>query len=183
MFSDSERVRVSASQWCQVPDSPKCLLFIDSLIQPIFTEPLLFTGLYSPAPVAVCKIFWGIRHKCPAPTVTQQAAASMNCRKPPAGEWEQVAVVGGPRVLQLLFHCDGPLYITWFLIQSPGFLTSQYFLLENIHSGFFGFCCCCCLSFCPFLGPHPQHMEVPRLEAKSELQLPAYATATATPDP
>ena len=34
-----------------------------------------------------------------------------------------------------------------------------------------------------FLGPHPQHMEVPRLRVKSELQLPAYATAIAMPDP
>ena len=34
-----------------------------------------------------------------------------------------------------------------------------------------------------FLGPHSQHMEVPRLGADSELQLPAYTTATAMPDP
>ena len=34
-----------------------------------------------------------------------------------------------------------------------------------------------------FLGPHLQHMEVPRLEVKSELQLLAYATATAMRDP
>ena len=34
-----------------------------------------------------------------------------------------------------------------------------------------------------FLGLHLQHMEVPRPEVKSELQLPAYATATAMPDP
>ena len=34
-----------------------------------------------------------------------------------------------------------------------------------------------------FLGPHLQHMEVPRLEFKSELQLPAYTTAIATLDP
>ena len=34
-----------------------------------------------------------------------------------------------------------------------------------------------------FLGPHPQHMEVPRLEVQSELQLPAYTAATATLDP
>ena len=34
-----------------------------------------------------------------------------------------------------------------------------------------------------FLGLHPRHMEVPRLGVKSELQLPAYATATATRDP
>ena len=36
-----------------------------------------------------------------------------------------------------------------------------------------------------FLGPHPWHMEVPRLGLKSELHLPAHtiATATATQDP
>ena len=37
--------------------------------------------------------------------------------------------------------------------------------------------------FSCFLGPHPQHMEVPRLGVESELQLPAYTTATATWDP
>ena len=31
-----------------------------------------------------------------------------------------------------------------------------------------------------FLGLHQQHMDVPRLGVKSELQLPAYTTATAT---
>ena len=36
--------------------------------------------------------------------------------------------------------------------------------------------------FC-FLGPHSQHMEFPRLEAKMELQLPAYTSATAMWDP
>ena len=34
-----------------------------------------------------------------------------------------------------------------------------------------------------FLGPHPQHMEVPRLRVKSELQLPTYTTATEMQDP
>ena len=34
-----------------------------------------------------------------------------------------------------------------------------------------------------FLGPHPWHMEVPRLGVELELQLPAYTTATATWDP
>ena len=34
-----------------------------------------------------------------------------------------------------------------------------------------------------FLGPHLRHMEVPRLGVQSELQLPAYTTATATQDP
>ena len=37
--------------------------------------------------------------------------------------------------------------------------------------------------FFVFLGPHPQHMEVPRLGVKSELQLLAYNTATATQNP
>ena len=31
-----------------------------------------------------------------------------------------------------------------------------------------------------FLGLHLQHMEVPRLGVESELELPAYTTATAT---
>ena len=39
----------------------------------------------------------------------------------------------------------------------------------------------CFVLFC--LGPHPQPMEVPKLGVKSELQLLAYSTATATPDP
>ena len=37
--------------------------------------------------------------------------------------------------------------------------------------------------FLVFLGPHPRHMEVPRPGVKSELQLPAYTTGTATRDP
>ena len=37
--------------------------------------------------------------------------------------------------------------------------------------------------FLSFLGQHPRHMEVPRPGVQSELQLLAYATATATPDP
>ena len=39
-----------------------------------------------------------------------------------------------------------------------------------------------CLFVFSFLGLHPWHMEVPRLGVKSEPQLPAYTTATATPD-
>ena len=35
--------------------------------------------------------------------------------------------------------------------------------------------------FC-FFGPHPLHMEGPRLGVTSELQLPVYTTATATQD-
>ena len=36
--------------------------------------------------------------------------------------------------------------------------------------------------FLVFLGPHLQHMEVPRPGVKSELQLLVYTTATATGD-
>lgn len=39
------------------------------------------------------------------------------------------------------------------------------------------------LFFFPFLGLHPQHMEVPTLGVKLELELPAFASATATWDP
>ena len=39
------------------------------------------------------------------------------------------------------------------------------------------------LLFIVFLGLHLQHMEIPRLEVESELQLLAYTTVTATPDP
>ena len=46
---------------------------------------------------------------------------------------------------------------------------------------FFDFCFVL-FCFC-FLGPHPRHMEVPRLGIQSELQLPAYTTAHAMPDP
>ena len=34
-----------------------------------------------------------------------------------------------------------------------------------------------------FLGPHPLHMEVPRLQIESEIQLLAYTTAIAMQDP
>ena len=44
-------------------------------------------------------------------------------------------------------------------------------------------CVCVCVCVCVCLGPHLQHMEVPRLGVESELQLLAYTTATAIPDP
>ena len=61
---------------------------------------------------------------------------------------------------------------TYFLILF--FIYSLYILDTNSLSGFF-------LLF--FLGLHPWHMEVPRLGVQSELQLPAYTTTTAAPDP
>ena len=41
---------------------------------------------------------------------------------------------------------------------------------------------CYCFLSTFFIGLHPQHMEVPRLGVEAELQLLAYATATATQD-
>ena len=52
-------------------------------------------------------------------------------------------------------------------------LTETFSLLD--HQFFF-------FLFC-FLGPNLQHMEVPSLGVKLELQLPAYTTATATQGP
>ena len=47
-------------------------------------------------------------------------------------------------------------------------------LIENWKT-LWGVCVCVCV----FLGPNAPHREVPRLGVESELQLPAYATATA----
>ena len=47
---------------------------------------------------------------------------------------------------------------------------------------FFVFCFCFCFCFLVFLGPDLRYIAVPRLGVKSELQLPAYATVTATWD-
>ena len=53
------------------------------------------------------------------------------------------------------------------------------FFFNIMHLWLLFFSCCCFV----FLGPHPWHMEVPRLGIKSELQLPACTTATAMQDP
>ena len=53
-------------------------------------------------------------------------------------------------------------------------------MFENVVGGRFLFLFL--FLFC-LLGPHPQHMEVPRLEVQLELQLLAYTTVTARPDP
>ena len=52
-----------------------------------------------------------------------------------------------------------------------------HFFLKNNRKAFFFF------FFFVFLGLHLQHMEFLRLGVKSELQLLAYTTDTATPDP
>ena len=62
-----------------------------------------------------------------------------------------------------------------------------WFISLNIMSSSFIYVIVCVrisfLFFFAFLGPHPRHREVPRLGVESELQLPAYTTAAARPDP
>ena len=57
-------------------------------------------------------------------------------------------------------------------VQFVQWLGSIYRLRNSFYFPFFFF----------FLWLHSQHLKVPRLEVKSELQLPAYTTATATRD-
>ena len=56
-------------------------------------------------------------------------------------------------------------------------MAQQNLLLEV----FYYYCYCYC--YFVFLGLQPWHMEVPRLGVKLELELLAYATVTAIPDP
>ena len=57
------------------------------------------------------------------------------------------------------------------VLQKYGHTIREY--CEQLYANKFFFFC--------FSGPHPQHMEVPRLGIKSELQLQAYTTATQDP--
>ena len=61
------------------------------------------------------------------------------------------------------------------------FGSERWWIEGGFDSGFFFYVLF--FVFCPFLGPHLRHMEVPGLGVISELQLLAYATAIATPDP
>ena len=54
-------------------------------------------------------------------------------------------------------------------------------IAHSLHHFSFSLLCCFVLFFA-FLGPH-LHIEIPRLGVESELQPPAYPTATATWDP
>ena len=77
---------------------------------------------------------------------------------------------------------SGPLH--WlFMANHPTFksLFKHYFLTQANPITLFIYLLL--LLFLVFLGPYPWHMEVPRPGVKSELLLPAYATATAMPDP
>ena len=70
------------------------------------------------------------------------------------------------------------LLIIRLVLLSLTFSSSFFFFLEQEESWAWPF-----ILFLSFLELHLQHMEVPRLVIKSELQLPSFITAGATPDP
>ena len=81
-------------------------------------------------------------------------------------------------MLQGLRISQGDLECSPWLPQAPVSPTNAGFLLgKQCHCSFLAL-----LLFFFFLWLYLLHVEVPRLGFKSELQLPAYATATAIPD-
>ena len=72
-----------------------------------------------------------------------------------------------------LFTCMPPIFFNGHT-EVPGPGIESKLCCRNATSFFF---------FWSFLGPHLQPLEVPRLGGESELQLPAYITATATQNP
>ena len=77
---------------------------------------------------------------------------------------------------QTIFSCyDFTLYFDFLVVIS-------IFIIHHLLLTLFFYFYLFIYLFC-FLGPHLQHMEIPRPGVKLELQLPAYAIATATPDP
>ena len=88
----------------------------------------------------------------------------------PRGSWPiMVTWIMVPKSICLFFHTNATVPHNTLLA-----LTSHFIIMGFTQTTSFFF-----LSFV-FLGPHPRHREVPRLGVQSELQLPAYTTATAT---
>ena len=119
------------SEWHQAPGPCKCLLLIDSLLQPTFPEPLLLTRLGSPVPSAAYKQIRDIRHKLSAPG---RASAQPH----PCTVGSQLRAAGGG--VGAVYHIHAPfptppgwpVHVVWFLTQIPRFLPSQYFLPDHI---------------------------------------------------
>ena len=61
-------------------------------------------------------------------------------------------------------------------------MTFIFIIVNDVWFCFILLCSAFVLLFLSFLELHPWHLEIPRLGVQSELQLPAYTTATATPD-
>jgi len=89
--------------------------------------------------------------------------------------------------LQKLFSTYQGVLLFLYLVNNKTFLGFKSYIFciietlqcsENKTNPFFFFFFCLFV----FLGLYPQHIEVPRLRVKSELQLQAYISATATQD-
>ena len=62
-------------------------------------------------------------------------------------------------------------------------INERFCYSRNCYCQFSGVFVLFCLFFFCFLGSHSWHVEITRIGVESELQLSAYATATAPPDP
>ena len=80
----------------------------------------------------------------------------------------------GPLAAAFSLKC----FLSWFIARSR-LVCIFVFCSDGMVAGVFIYLFVC-LSFV-FLGPHPRHMEVPRLGVYSELQPAAYTRVTATP--
>ena len=109
-------------------------------------------------------------HHSSDPSHRGNYARSSTTRPPGNSQWFFFLYLK-PKVLNLAYKALYDLTPAhfWLLI----FWLSLLALFVSVFPFFFLFFC--------FLGPHPWHMEVSRLWVESELQLPAYTTATATP--
>ena len=85
-----------------------------------------------------------------------------------------------PNEIEIFFILINHLYCLFYELSLQDLTMKNILSIKYAHD--LGFLSFFFLVFLPFLGPFPQHMEVPRLGVESELQPPAYATATATQD-
>ena len=78
---------------------------------------------------------------------------------------------------------DSMLLLLWSVFLGPGTCTCHECRKKNGERKRIEIDSIICLFVCLFLGPHLQHVEIPGLGVESELQMPAYTSATATQDP
>ena len=105
------------------------------------------------------------------------------------GRWKKADQLGTSGPQEQYFSTITTLLQKWSLILYVNLAGTQYLDMQpNIYSrccykGFGGFFVVVRLFYFFFLQLHLWHMQISRLGAKPELQLPTYTTTTATPDP
>ena len=97
--------------------------------------------------------------------------------------WLQNSSPASDRVSAIIWEGSECKKMDMSVLEISGIIMSRVRFDEFSHQNIDSVCFCFFFSFLFFLGPHPWHMEVPRLGVKSELQLLAYTMATATQDP